>query len=637
MECRNGRLRLDRPDLFFQKAETYEEMGLLREAIREYQRALSEESLKCRATRRIANCLIGLKLSPQAEKVLLQSLLSLNAPIRDRLHIYSDLAELYLGQGRVELALERLLQIRTEDENFLPDLSKRIQELMQTTASPVVEFPLTTEPMHVKEVENVGSVKRPNSLTDRSSTTYSDTKRRALRAKISITVDYSFDQDTWATGYSTDLSTSGMFILTYEPIPVGSVVFLRFNLPGCTGEATMEIIGLAVRQDTRLLEIDRVLGMGIQFVSIDEHQENRLKLLVDELLEEEDRVLSLDSRIRFHCDRCGRILTATGSASGKLGKCLCGGKIPVPFLRHTPTPDNPLRGLVLAGCRIDGVMGKGSAATVYRAHHLALDIPVAIKILHPDEKKSHTPMARRFLKEARVIARIKHPNIVAVLNAGEEQGYSFIVMQLVLGGSLSHVLQKEGKVSTNRCIRLALDVCGALKAAHEYGIMHGDVKPANILITSGGTALLVDFGLVRDLKTNRKQKTSGKAMGTPLYIAPEQAMSSPALDARADIYSLGATLYHSLTGTPPFQGSTAKEVLRKHMKEAPVPLKELRLDVPDALSDIVSEAMEKKPEDRFQSAEALTQELLKVCRNKAVEEFRPLRRGRKKAKPRSSV
>jgi len=629
---------VDRPDLSFEKAETYEEMGLLREAIREYQRVLSEESLKCRATRRIATCLIGLKLSAQAEKVLLQSLLSLNVPIRDRLHIYSDLAELYLRQGRVELALERFLQIRTEDDSFSPDLSKRIEELMQRTRSPILEFSRATAPMHVKDVENVDSDKTPNFPTDRSATTYSDTRRRALRVKVSITVQYSFNQDTWATGYSTDLSTSGMFILTYEPIPVGSVVFLKFSLPGCIGEDTMEIIGLAVRQDARLLEIDRVLGMGIQFVSIDEHQENRLKSLVDELVvKEEDRVLSLESRIRFHCDLCGRILTATESSSGKLLKCLCGGTIPVPFLRLTPTQDNPLRGLVLAGCRIDGVMGKGSAATVYKAHHLALDVPVAIKILHPEEKRSHTPMAQRFLKEARVIARIKHPNIVAVMNAGEEQGYSFIVMQLVIGGSLANVLQKEGKVSTNPSIRLALDVCGALRAAHEHGIVHGDVKPANILVTSGGTAMLVDFGLVRDLKTDRKQKTSGKAMGTPLYIAPEQAMSSQALDARADIYSLGATLYHILAGRPPFQGSTVKEVLRKHIKEAPVPLKELCPEVPEALSDIVCKAMRKEPEERFQSVEALTQELLRVCRAKAVEEFRPLLKSQKMAKPHSSV
>jgi eukaryotic-like serine/threonine-protein kinase len=282
-------------------------------------------------------------------------------------------------------------------------------------------------------------------------------------------------------------------------------------------------------------------------------------------------------------------------------------------------------------------MGKGSAATVYKAHHLALDVPVAIKILHPEEKRSHTPMAQRFLKEARVIARIKHPHIVAVMNAGEEQGYSFIVMQLVVGGSLANVLQKEGKVSANGSIRLALDVCGALRAAHEHGIVHGDVKPANILVTSGGTAMLVDFGLVRDLKTDRKQKTSGKAMGTPLYIAPEQAMSSQALDARADIYSLGATLYHILAGRPPFQGSTVKEVLRKHIKEAPVPLKELCPEVSEALSDIVCKAMRKEPEERFQSVEALTQELLRVCRAKAVEEFRPLLKSQKMAKPQSSV
>jgi tRNA A-37 threonylcarbamoyl transferase component Bud32 len=628
---------VNRPDLTFEKAETYKEMGLLREAIREYQRVLAEETLRCRATRRIASCLIDLKLPAQAEKLLLQSLLSLNVPISDRLRVYSDLADLYLSQGRVELALERLIQIRTEDESFSPDLSKRIEELLQRTGSPVLEFTRSATPMGLKEAPSVGSDISPAAPTDRSADTYSDPRRRARRVKVSTTVQYSFDQDAWASGYSTDLSTSGMFILTYEPVPVGSVVFLKFNLPGGMREASMEIIGLAVRQDARIIEIDRVLGMGIQFVSIDAHQENSLKLLVDELVVKEDLASSKESRIRFHCDRCGRILSATESSSGKLGKCVCGGTIPVPFLRHTPTQDNPLRGLVLAGCRIDGVMGKGSAATVYKAHHLALDVPVAIKILHPEEKRSHTPMAQRFLKEARVIARIKHPNIVAVMNAGEEQGYSFIVMQLVVGGSLASVLQKKGKVSTNGCIRLALDLCGALRAAHEHGIVHGDVKPANILVTSAGTAMLVDFGLVRDLKTDRKERTSEKGMGTPLYIAPEQIRSDHGIDARADIYSLGATLYHALAGKPPFGGSTIKEVLRKHLKDAPVPLKELWLDIPDALSDIVSKAMEKKPGERFQSVEALTQELLKVCRATAVAEFKPLRKRQKMAKPPSGV
>ena len=126
-------------------------------------------------------------------------------------------------------------------------------------------------------------------------------------------------------------------------------------------------------------------------------------------------------------------------------------------------------------------------------------------------------------------------------------------------------------------------------------------------------------------------------MGTPLYIAPEQIRSDHGIDARADILFTRRNALSRPGGKPPFQGSAIKEVLRKHIKEAPVPLKELWLDIPDALSDIVSKAMEKKPEERFQSVEALTQELLNVCRDKAVEELRPLRGGKKKAKPGSNV
>jgi tRNA A-37 threonylcarbamoyl transferase component Bud32 len=632
MTSQNRDIQPDHPTVSFEKGETYMAMGLLREAIREYHRALSEESLRYRSSRRIAECMVELKQFDQAEKVLLQALLSLNVPKEDRLHIYFDLAVLYLSRGRFESALERLMQIRNEDDKIVPDIAQRIEAAQKMIGSPASALADMMAFGNQGESQSYNDREPPASPVVQSTTDYSDPRRRARRVKLVTSVQYSFNQDNWSTGYSTDLSTDGMFMLTHEPVPVGSVVFLKFNLPDISVDSMIEIVGLAVRQDIRQVEIDKILGMGIKFASIDEPQRNKLKSLVEKLVGEEQKELLRKSRLSFHCDGCGRILTAPESLSGKLGKCLCGHTNAVPFSHHTPTPDNPVRGLVLAGCRIDSVIGKGSQATVYKGHHLTLDIPVAMKILHSQVKKAQTQMAERFLKEARVIARLKHPNIVGVMNAGEEHGYSYIVMQHVVGRSLDDALRKRAQISANDFIRLALDICGALRAAHENGIVHGDVKPANILLTSVGTTMLVDFGLVKDLKTYKTEASTGMALGTPLYMSPEQARGQHLVDIRTDIYSLGATLYHVLSGKPPFSGATALEIIRKHIKEDPVPLKDFLVNVPQRLSDIVGKAMRKKPEERFQSAEALKQELLNLSRDMAITQFKPISKEQKRVK-----
>ncbi len=610
---------MDRPDISFEKGETYKDMGLLREAVAEFEKALREESLKFRATRQIAACLMKLNLPEQAERTLLQSLIGADVPIGERLRIYADLADVHSEQGRLESALERLIQIRSEDPDLVPDLTDRIDELSTRIAAGALS---ETPSWGNGEAESIADDK--NAAVSPAPKTYSDPRRKSPRVKLSNPVQYSFDQDRWTQGYSSDLSVSGMFILTYEPIPVGSLVFLRFDLPESSENEPVEIIGQAVRQQSQGKDEDGVLGMGVRFLSMGANQKESLATLVRDLYREEAREPDEETKIRFHCDKCGRILTSTEAASGKLGKCVCGHTLPVPFTYHNPSPENPLRGLVLAGCRIDGVIGKGSAATVYKGHHLTLDVPVAIKILNPVLKVQQTQMAQRFLKEARVIARIRHPNIVGVMHAGEEDGRSFIAMQYVAGHSLVEILNEKRRLPVTDFIRIALDVCKALQAAHESSIVHGDVKPANILLTPGGTAMLVDFGLVKDLSTFKEESPRGIALGTPLYMSPEQARGEYATDTRSDIYSFGAAMYHLLVGRPPFVGFTNLAVIRKHIQEKPVPPAEMSVDIPEAISDIIAKTMEKKPADRYQSVEEIKQELLKVSRDMAVEQFKPL-------------
>jgi tRNA A-37 threonylcarbamoyl transferase component Bud32/tetratricopeptide (TPR) repeat protein len=611
---------VDGPRVSFTKGKTYKDMGLLNEAISEFEDALSDESLRYGASREIASCLTSLNMLDQAESVLLKALLFSDVPRNERLLTSLELANIYKHSGKLESALARLWQIKAEDAGFLPDIASRIRDL----ESQIDESP-TGGSSQISQDEappDTGDPLDPD--VGKSDAGHPDPRRRAPRVNLSHPVQYSFDQMSWSTGYSTDISISGMFILTYEPVPIGSLVFLKFDLPKSAGQREMEIVGQAVRQENRVEKKDGVLGMGIQFISMDSDLKALLNQFVEELQRDESATSPTDNKIRFQCDYCGRILTSPESFSGKKGLCVCGKSVPVPYAHHSPSQTNPLRGFHLAGCRIDRVIGKGSAATVYKGHHLALDIPVAIKILSSQQKKAGSEMARRFLKEARVIARINHANIVAVLNAGEEKSHSFIVMQYVPGGSLGKALRNKEELSTSDFIRIFLDVCKALFAAHKQSVVHGDVKPDNILLTPGGKAMLADFGLVKDLKVFKDTGNRSLAVGTPLYISPEQAKGEHATDFRSDIYSLGATMYHVIAGRPPFQGYTPQEVIKKHCSEAPEPLSRIAFDIPTELEDIVARAMAKRPEKRFQSVEELTRELAKVSGQMAVEQFRPL-------------
>jgi hypothetical protein len=634
MLTRSGEHRVTDEDVAFAKGDTYKDMGLLAEAISEFEKALSDESLKFKATRRIAACLDAMKLTDDAEKVLLRSLCLSDIAEKDRMWVYADLADLYAKQGKAEAALERLLDVKRHGSVLLADLDRRIEELYEKVDLSAFD----KESMGMHDALAAGARgKLPADLEaaplPTPSQARSDPRRCCPRVKFSGLVQYSFDQSVWTSGYSCDISSSGMFVLTHQPVPLGSVVFLKFDLPDALGTAAVDLIGQVVRQENRRNAKDAVLGMGVHFVAVDKQLRQQLSLLVDTLAAEEVQAQKKAAVIRLHCDACSRILAFPESAAGSQVQCTCGAKILVPVTVHSPTSGNPLRGFHLAGCRIDRAIGRGSVATVYKGHHLTLDIPVAIKILNPAERKQGSQLGERFLKEARVIARIHHANIVSVMNAGEEHGQRFIVMQYVPGRPLSEALVKPGKLTGNDFVRIFLEVSGALQAAHEHSVVHGDVKPANILLMGAGDrAMLVDFGLVKDLTTYEESDTHGLALGTPLYMSPEQARGEHAVDFRSDIYSLAATMYHVLAGKPPFGGMTAMEVIRKHM-EAPFPVPTaLAFDVPGRVWEIIAKGMEKKPENRYQSAEHLKQDLLQVSRDVALEEFKPLYAGMRKKK-----
>jgi hypothetical protein len=246
--------------------------------------------------------------------------------------------------------------------------------------------------------------------------------------------------------------------------------------------------------------------------------------------------------------------------------------------------------------RLLSVLGRGGMATVWRAVDERLGRPVAVKLL--DEAGAADPAAvRRFEQEAQTAARLNHPNIVAVHDAGHDRGRSYLVMELVEGTSLVAALN-EGPLPVERAVAVAAQVCDALGAAHAHGIVHRDVKPANILLTGDGTAKVCDFGIARLIHHQRADLTAARtAIGTSGFMAPEQATGGP-IDARTDLYAVGCLLFAMLAGRPPFVGDTSLGVLHQHVHERPVAVRSLRPDVPADLDRLVADLLAKRPEDR---------------------------------------
>ena len=260
-------------------------------------------------------------------------------------------------------------------------------------------------------------------------------------------------------------------------------------------------------------------------------------------------------------------------------------------------------------------LGRGSMGEVSLGRNPDLDIPVAVKTLTPHLARENPQYIERFIKEARIAARINHPNIVSTVDAGSDDGIHYIVMEYVDGGTVRQLLENEGRIQVTRAIDIVRSIAAALAAAARYNIIHRDIKPDNIMLTADGTAKLADLGFAKctDGHDYMNATGTGVSIGTPGYIAPEQAKDAKRVDARSDIYSLGATFYHLCTGEAPFSGCSAFEVMNKHVRE-PLPHPSIKNpDLPPAVCDIICKMMEKKPRHRYQTAEELLRELDRIA------------------------
>jgi eukaryotic-like serine/threonine-protein kinase len=264
-------------------------------------------------------------------------------------------------------------------------------------------------------------------------------------------------------------------------------------------------------------------------------------------------------------------------------------------------------GEVVAGrYELEELVGAGGMSSVFKARDTLLERHVALKILHQHFTEDDQ-YVERFRREARAVASLSHPNIVTILDRGEDEGRQFIVFELVEGRTLAEVLHEEGRLPVQRAVEIAIQIARGLGFAHEQGLVHRDVKPQNVILNGDGRAKVTDFGIARSLDVQGVTH-SGAVLGTSNYIAPEQASGQP-VDRTTDVYSLGVVLFELLTGEVPFPGESFVAVAMQHVSEPPPSVLEVRPDVPVRVARAVDRALEKAPAERFPTMDAFAAEL----------------------------
>jgi serine/threonine protein kinase len=267
-------------------------------------------------------------------------------------------------------------------------------------------------------------------------------------------------------------------------------------------------------------------------------------------------------------------------------------------------------GQTLGDYRIIGIIGSGGMGSVYKVQHLISDRVEAMKVVLPDLIDS-ADLADRFIREIKVQARLSHPNITSLHNAFRADGQLLMVMEYIEGTTL-YARLRQGRMEPRLILEIMLQILSALGYAHAHGVVHRDIKPGNVMITSGGLVKIMDFGIARSL-TDRQLTQAGAAIGSVYYMSPEQVQGT-AVDARSDLYSVGILLYEVVTGTRPITGDSSWAVMNAHINQIPRSPGALNASLPNSLSVAILKALEKNPADRFQSASEFADALRAVER-----------------------
>lgn len=268
------------------------------------------------------------------------------------------------------------------------------------------------------------------------------------------------------------------------------------------------------------------------------------------------------------------------------------------------------------GYVVERLLGKGGLGVVYLVRHAMLDTLYALKIMYPDVAKANPNYIKRFLREAKIATRIRHPNLVAVHDCGFDgvKGFYYLVMDYVQGGDLRQALAFSGTFAPDKAVAVIAQAARALDAAQRFGVVHRDIKPENIMLQPDGVVKLVDLGIAKASNLEESLKTTAESVfGTPTYVSPEQALSAADVDARADIYSLGIVLFEMIAGRTPYEGKNAPQILAQVMSEDPVPdVRDFNPGVPPMLAATIRRMCVKDRERRIATPAALLAEFAKL-------------------------
>ena len=320
----------------------------------------------------------------------------------------------------------------------------------------------------------------------------------------------------------------------------------------------------------------------------------------------------------LRCGSCDLVITGDPSVEGK--PCLC----PRCGKSMSAKPPDPLVGRTIGGCRLIKRIGMGAMAVVYESEQIISKQLVAVKMLTGEASKDEEN-GRRFIREAELCKSINHPNVVVVTQHGCENKIHFMIMELVHGSTMEAVIDKQGAIPWRQLSNFMLQVAQAVDHISKLGIIHRDIKPGNILLTSGGVAKLLDLGFAKCISDKADKKNvsdsdlsepagvnltmQGVSMGSPAYMPPEQVIDAQKADTTADVYSLGATFFHAVTGDTPFNGKTVYEIMDKVLREPPPQAYKRAPGIPKAISQLIEWTMQKDPLHRPGNAAEFIREL----------------------------